>query len=280
MLLLSYRHSYHAGNFADVLKHIVLVEMLEHFIKKDKPFDYIDTHSGAGIYDLLSGHADKNKEYKNGIDKLKDTRWPELASYFSAIDANNKSVGLRYYPGSPAIAMEYLRRGDRAWLFEMHSADGTRLEQLFAKNRSVRVSGDDGLKGLLSLVPPVSKRGLVLIDPSYEIKQDYDQVFKAVAQAHKKFTTGTYAIWYPVVDRVRIEKLEGKFKRSGIKNIQLFELGLLEDTEERGMTSSGMMVINPPWTLKDKMSQLLPKLVKALDESGSSFYRCETLVGE
>jgi len=295
--LLSYRHSYHAGNFADVLKHIVLVECLEHFNKKESPFDYIDTHSGAGLYDLRSANANKTAEYKEGIAKLKRIDFPELGQYFNVIDSlneqqgiNTKNKALAFYPGSPAIAHHYVtnpeRKKDKAWLFELHSSDFRILSESMASEskavaRKIRIKQEDGLKGLLGLVPPVSRRALVLIDPSYEIKGDYYDVIDAVITAHKKFNSGTYAIWYPVVERQRVDGMWRKLKSAGIKNIDQYEFGLAEDTREMGMTSAGMLVINPPWTLKRKLDQLLPKLVKQLDRGdGKAFSLCQTLVAE
>ena len=295
--MLSYRHSYHAGNFADVLKHIVLVECLEHFNKKDSPFDYIDTHSGAGLYDLRSANANKTAEYKEGIAKLKRIDFPELENYFDVIDALNSQQGIdrkkksiAFYPGSPAIAHHYVtdpdRQKDKAWLFELHSSDFRILSESMetdskAMARKIRIKQEDGLKGLLGLVPPVSRRALVLIDPSYEMKTDYSDVVETVIKAHKKFNSGTYAVWYPVVDRKRIDFMLRKLKQSGIKNIQQYELGLAADTPESGMTSAGMIVINPPWTLKAKLDKVLPKLVKQLDRGDSkAFSLCQTIAAE
>ena len=278
--MLSYRHSYHAGNFADVLKHIVLVEILEHLIKKDKAFEYIDSHAGAGLFSLKSGHATKLQEYTNGIGKLKAQDWPELACYFEIITAVNSPGSLDFYPGSPVIAQHLLRPRDKAWYFELHPADFDMLKNNISRDKRIRLKQEDGFKGMLALLPPLSRRALVLIDPPYEIKSDYVQVFNTVALAHKKFSTGTYAIWYPVVDRHRIIQLEKKFINSGIKNIQRFELSLTADSDTRGMTAAGMIVINPPWMLMKKMSQLLPRLVAALGEDAGAFFKCEVLVGE
>ncbi len=292
--MLSYRHSYHAGNFADVLKHIVLIECLEHFNKKATPFDYIDTHSGAGMYDLRSANANKTAEYKEGIAKLKRIDFPELSHYFDVIDhlneQQNSGKGMAFYPGSPAIAHHYVtqpeRQKDKAWLFELHSSDFRILSESMATGskamaRKIRIKQEDGLKGLLSLVPPVSRRALVLIDPSYEIKTDYRDVVEAVIKAHKKFNSGTYAIWYPVVERKRVDSMWRKLKSAGIKNIDQYELGLAEDSHEMGMTSAGMIVINPPWTLKKTLNKVLPKLVKQLDRGdGHAFSLCQTLVEE
>jgi len=277
--VLSYRHSYHAGNHADVLKHIVQVEILSHLTKKASAFDYIDTHAGAGLYDLHSEYAKKLQEYQQGIGKLKVKDWPELSQYFDVVASHNPVDKLDFYPGSPFITDYFLRKQDRSWLYELHPNDAGLLAKSMAKSRQTRVMSDDGFKGLLSLLPPVSRRALVLIDPSYEIKTDYIQVVDVLTEAYKKFPTGTYALWYPVVDRMNIEQLERRFKRSGIKNIQRYELGIARDQFGTGMSASGMIVINPPWTLMAKMQQVLPKLVTVLGGEGA-FYKCDQLISE
>ncbi|MGI1679405.1 MAG: 23S rRNA (adenine(2030)-N(6))-methyltransferase RlmJ [Cellvibrionaceae bacterium] len=288
--MLSYRHSFHAGNFADLLKHIVLVEILTALRKKEKGFDYIDTHSGAGLFNLCSEDAKKLNEHTEGIGQLRPEDWPELSEYFDAIDAVNESSTLNYYPGSPIISAHFLRKQDTAWLFELHPQDFGFLEKnvvSFYRNkkqsadkRQVKIKNEDGYKNLVGLLPPKSRRGFILIDPSYEIKAEYDQVFNTIEAAYKKFTTGVYALWYPVVDREKINALEKKFKKSGIKNIQRFELGISPDTDERGMTASGMIVINPPWGLFEKMSVLLPKLAKLIGEGDNKMFKSEILVSE
>ena len=278
--MLSYRHSFHAGNFADIIKHVVLVEILEHLAQKETPFEYIDTHSGAGLYNLTSNDAQKLQEHTNGIAKIEPKDFPELARYFEVINTYNKSSDLNIYPGSPSIAQHFLRKQDRAWLFELHPKDYESLSHNIRSNKKIRGSCQDGLTGMLSLLPPTSRRGLVLIDPSYEIKSEYDHVIDTVIQAYKKFSSGIYAIWYPVVDRRKIDHMEKKLIQSGIKNIQRFELGLSADTEERGMTASGLFVINPPWKLLGKMATLLPKLAQKLGEEDEHFYKCDIISGE
>jgi len=278
--LLSYRHSFHAGNFADLLKHIVLIDILEHLLKKDKPFEYIDTHAGAGLYDLRSKESQKLQEYANGIGKLARDDYPELARYFEVVDSFNPSGRLDFYPGSPEITQYFLRPEDRSWLFELHPQDHDLLANNMKGSKTSRVHFQDGFEGLNALLPPTKRRGMVLIDPSYEIKSDYKNVVDHVVNAYKKFSGGTYAIWYPVVNRQDIDKLEGRLVRSGIKNIQRFELGIAEDSIERGMTSSGMIVINPPWQLFEKMSSLLPKLAQDLGENDEQYFKCDILVDE
>lgn len=278
--MLSYRHSFHAGNFADVIKHIVLIEILEHLVQKNTPFEYIDTHSGAGLYDLNSPQATKLDEHTTGISKLVFNDLPELSRYFEIVNKYNNSASINVYPGSPEIAKYFLRTQDRAWLFELHPQDFALLNSNIGRNKRIRVSAEDGLKALMALLPPKSRRALVLIDPSYEIKSDYDLVVDSVIKAHKKFATGIYAMWYPVVDRRKIEIIEHKFISSGIKNIQRFELGIASDSNEHGMTSAGMFVINPPWKLFDKMSGLLPKLAQNLGHSQHPFYTCDVISNE
>lgn len=278
--MLSYRHSFHAGNFADVIKHIVLIEILQHLVKKEAAFDYIDTHAGAGLYDLESEQAQKLQEHKLGFEKLDLSEFPELETYFEIVSNTNKSPKKKLYPGSPLIAENFLRRQDRSWLFELHPKDYVLLKNTTAKNKQVRVSQSDGFKGALALLPPQSRRALILIDPSYEIKSDYHAVADNIISAHKKFSTGTYALWYPVVDRERITSLEKKLAASGIKNIQQFELGISKDQDSGGMTASGMIVVNPPWTLLKTMESLLPRLAQKLGETDNSFYTSRILVQE
>ena len=278
--MLSYRHSFHAGNYADVLKHIIQIEILSYLVIKDKPFTYIDTHSGAGLYSLTSEQAVKTAEFSEGIGKLKKNDWPELEPYFDVVNNLNSNAELTVYPGSPRIAQHFLREKDRAWLFELHPTDFKILEQSFAKDKRFIVKAEDGHEKLIALLPPISKRGFVLIDPSYEIKNEYDRVVDTLIKAHRRFATGTYALWYPVVDRSRIDRLEKRLVESGIKRIQLFELGQQKDTVERGMTSAGMIVINPPWTLFDKMKKTLPRLATVLGRDDVLVFRCEELVEE
>ena len=278
--MLSYRHAFHAGNFADVLKHIMLVECLTYLQHKDKPFDYIDTHAGAGLYALQSTEAEKLREYQQGIGKLKRSDWPQLADYFDRIDAVNKGQTLTFYPGSPLFIIPSMRPQDKAWLFELHPQDVALLRQHTANYSQVYVKQEDGLQGLLALLPPRSRRALVLIDPSYELKNEYWQVIDTLVKAHKKFPAATYLLWYPVVERGKITQMEKQLQASGIRDIQRFELGLTADTLEHGMTSAGLFVVNPPWVLFDKLTQLLPRLASMLSVDGQAFYRCDILTKE
>ncbi|WP_462157234.1 23S rRNA (adenine(2030)-N(6))-methyltransferase RlmJ [Pseudoalteromonas sp. GB56] len=279
--MLSYRHSFHAGNPADVLKHLVLAQSLKHMVKKDKPFDYIDTHSGAGYFALENADMQKTKEYEDGIAKLWQYhgKVAAITEYVDLIKSLNETNALAHYPGSPKVAEQFLRKQDKGWFFELHPQDLALLEKNMAGKRSLRVKGENGFQGLLGLVPPLSRRACVLMDPPYEIKTDYDKAVDSLVKAHKRFNSGTYLLWYPVVDRERIDRVEQRLIQSGIKNIQLFELATSADTDVHGMTASGMIAINPPYTLMQTMHEVLPELVSLLSDK-TGFYRAEQLVTE
>lgn len=280
--MLSYRHSYHAGNFADVLKHIVQLEILAYLVKKDKPFDYIDTHAGAGLYDLSSAHASKLGEYRHGIEKFYTAanRWPQLSRYLHAVRSVNRDGQLGFYPGSPLIAASFMRAKDSAWLYELHTGDYALLQKNTRGNSRIHVACSDGLQGMMAHLPPISRRALILIDPSYEIKTDYERVVGAIKQAHAKFSNGIYALWYPVINRHKINRLEAALQRSGIRDIQRYELAIAPDSVEPGMTASGMIVINPPWGLSTTMAELLPALAGELDGGAGGNYKNDVLVPE
>lgn len=280
--MLSYRHAFHAGNFADVLKHSVLVHTLDYMTRKDKALRVIDTHAGAGRYALTGQQPLKNREYDNGIGALwqKNDLSPLLADYVEKIKASNPNQQLRVYPGSPVLAQMFMRAQDRLFLHELHSTDCRLLKDAIGRDRRVTIIEEDGFQGLQALLPPPDRRALVLIDPSYEIKSDYQHVVRQIIEAHKRFATGTYLLWYPVVMRQRIDEMERALQKSGIRNIQLFELGIAPDTLEPGMTASGMMVINPPWTLWSAMKLALPYLAQTLSATDAGFFRQVQLVDE
>lgn len=280
--MLSYRHAFHAGNFADVLKHLTLLQILDHLCLKDKAFCYIDTHAGPGDYALNDGFALQNREFANGIAKLwlRDDLPVSVADYIKLIKNFNPSGRLDHYPGSPLIAKHRLRQQDRLLLFELHSTEVQSLKKAVSHDKRISVFHSDGLKDAVSLLPPHERRGLIFIDPSYEMKNDYAQVTETLIKMTKRFASGTYALWYPVVERRRNQALERALQMSGIKNVQLFELGIQEDTQEPGMTACGMIVINPPWTLQAEMERVLPWLTEVLGFDDAGFHRIQTLAGE
>ncbi|EKO3629131.1 23S rRNA (adenine(2030)-N(6))-methyltransferase RlmJ [Vibrio metschnikovii] len=271
--MLSYRHSFHAGNHADVLKHIVQSLILNALQQKETPFVYHDTHSGVGRYDLTHEWSEKTGEYKQGIGRLwQQTDTPAaIDSYLEAVKALNQGEELRYYPGSPRIARAHLRAQDRMVLSELHPSDYPLLEQEFARDRQVAIYKQDGFARLKASLPPKERRGLVLIDPPYELAKEYRDVVQAIAQSHKRWSTGIYAIWYPVVNRCDIEDMLEGLANLGIRKILQIELGVAPDTNQRGMTASGMIVINPPWKLESEMQTILPFLKQAIAPATGHF---------
>lgn len=260
--MLSYRHAFHAGNHADVLKHLVLVSTLDYYLRKDKPFCYIDTHAGSGLYRLGSAEAQKTREFASGIQTLWAVRdIPEaVQTYLHLIRQLNPTPQLQQYPGSPWLAAQLLRPADPLHLFELHPADGKALGKLLGQDKRVRINQQDGLKGLLSLLPPVSRRAVTLIDPSYELKTDYQEVITTLIKAHQRFATGTYLLWYPVIARQRIKQMVQGLQNARIADILQIEFCPQADSEGLGMTGSGMFVINPPWVLAEQMRTTLPWL--------------------
>ncbi|HHT00167.1 MAG TPA: 23S rRNA (adenine(2030)-N(6))-methyltransferase RlmJ [Thiomicrospira sp.] len=284
--MLSYLHSYHAGNFADVLKHTVLVHTLEYLMRKPAPIFYLDTHSGPGGFELNSKEAQKNCEYQNGIGKLWDENnlSASITKYVNCVKAfnqdNQNGLGeLKFYPGSPWFASHLLREHDRLSLCELHPREQQTLSNNFKRDRRVNIFNKDGFQTAIGAMPPKERRGLVLIDPPYEVKSDYQRVVEVLIECHKRFATGIYAVWYPVVQRKQIDNMLKSIKQSGIKNIQVFELGLEADTQQRGMTSSGMVMINPPWTLMTEMKESLPYLANKL-AGKHGVYKIQQLVDE
>ncbi len=278
--MLSYRHGFHAGNFADVLKHVVLVEVLDYLKRKPKPLAYIDTHAGAGSYDLGSAFAQKKREFEGGIGRLWGGDPGPVARYLECVRTVNPDGKLAHYPGSPAIARALLDGDDRLVLFERHGNEATALREWAAGEARVTVREEDGYGGCIGLLPPASRRGVLLMDPSYELASDDDRVVRTLAAAHRRFATGVYLLWYPVVRRARAQALIAALCATGIRRIERHELGIAADSEGFGMTASGMVVINPPHVLAGRMAEILPWLAARLSKNQDAHYVSETLVGE
>ncbi|MBM4182566.1 MAG: 23S rRNA (adenine(2030)-N(6))-methyltransferase RlmJ [Betaproteobacteria bacterium] len=277
--MLSYRHAFHAGNHADVLKHFVLVCLLRHLAQKDKPFWVIDTHAGAGAYGLDAGYAAKNAEFADGIGRLLDkAELPAaLADYVDLVRGMNAGGKLSFYPGSPYLAAKLLRPQDRLRLFEMHPTDVDLLGKTFQNDKRVIVTRGDGFAGLRALLPPPPRRALVLIDPSYEDKADYSRVVEAVKDSLKRFPTGTYAIWYPQLARPEARRLPERLR--ALKDVAWLDASLSvrkPATGEPGMSGSGVFVVNPPWTLAGTLRECLPALKSALALDDNAGFHLET----
>ena len=277
--MLSYRHAFHAGNHADVLKHCIEVQLLRYLAQKDKPFWYIDTHAGAGCHSLDSGYAAQNAEYQSGIARLweRDDLPASLAEYVALVKRFNPDGQLKLYPGSPLLALELLREQDRMRLFELHPADSEILKQNFAGHGTqVLTQQADGFAALKALLPPPPRRALVLIDPPYEDKQDYQRVVSALREGLKRFAGGMYAVWYPQLQRAEARQLPEQLKKLPVKSWLHVALGVQAPSEDGfGMHGSGMFIFNPPWTLHAELQQVMPYLARVLGQDGEGKFVLE-----
>jgi 23S rRNA (adenine2030-N6)-methyltransferase len=288
--MLSYRHAFHAGNHADVLKHMVTIQLMRYLGQKDTPYMVVDTHAGGGVYALDGNYASKNAEYETGIGPLWDrTDLPEaVADYVQLVKDLNPSGKMRYYPGSPYCANQVMREQDRLRLFELHTTESKILADNFRKldahaaeqgkrptsrGKRVMIERGDGFLALKALLPPPSRRALVLIDPPYEDKRDYQKVKEALQDALVRFPTGTYAVWYPVLQRIESKQFSDRLKRLGAKSWINVTLSISSPSPDGfGLHTSGMFVLNPPWTLLATLKEVMPYLVKVLGrDSGAGF---------
>ena len=274
--MLSYRHAFHAGNHADMLKHFVLYLTLDYFNRKDKPYWYIDTHSGAGLYDLSGEQAQKVGEYRQGIERLQQAaQLPEsVQDFLGRLNAILPQPNL--YCGSPWLAQALLRPGDKLRLFELHPTDFQHLQNNMQEARLGRrgqVVQGDGYQGLIALLPPPTRRAVVLIDPPYEEKQDYARVTDTLKEAQKRFAQGCYLVWYPCLSREESRRLPEALKKLSPDNYLLAELHAHSPRADGfGMHGSGMFVINPPYLLAEQLQQSLPALAQILaQDDGARF---------
>jgi 23S rRNA (adenine2030-N6)-methyltransferase len=277
--MLSYRHAFHAGNHADVLKHLIQVQLLRHLLKKDKATWYIDTHAGAGGYALNSGYATMHREYLSGIARLwtRDDLPQPLADYVALVRSFNPGGDLGFYPGSPLLAYCLLRTQDRLHLCETHPADNRLLRQNFeTAGKRVLVQATDGFGALKALLPPAPRRALVLIDPPYEDKHDYRRAVSALDESLKRFASGIYALWYPNLSRTESRQFPSRLKQLDVHawlHVVLNVRGA--NTADSGMRGSGMFVLNPPWGLRETLEQTMPCLADWLGQDGCAGFVVE-----
>jgi 23S rRNA (adenine2030-N6)-methyltransferase len=271
--MLSYQHGYHAGCYADVIKHLALTRLLSYLTIKDKPLFYLETHAGKGLYDLRDKQAQKTQEFQQGIALI----WPEknklppvFKNYLQAIEQLNPNKHLSYYPGSPALAIRGLRKIDRLYLCELHPRECEELETLPHEFKKVHVSNSDGIASLKALIPPPEKRGLIFVDPSFEIKDEYKTIPAALKEAFMRFSNGVFCLWYPVVDQKTSEKLIRRMDEIGAKNTLNieFNLGL---SGNPGMKGCGLYLINPPHTFAGELKIALETLKSYFNPGASSF---------
>lgn len=274
--MFSYRHAFHAGSHADILKHITLIQLVQYLQEKPGALTIVDTHAGAGIYSLEDGFAAVSKEAEGGIFRLRDyvekgNSVPEsIQQYLNCIQAENLDTGIKFYPGSPFILARLLRPQDRLKLFELHPKEIDILRENIGQLKQAKqidVYAEDSFSRLKGLLPPPSRRGLALIDPSYEDKNDYRNLELALEEALRRFATGCYAIWYPAISRRESAELPERMKRIASTHKRSWlhaELRVENAPGERRLQASGMFIINPPWTLEKHLAEAMPALVEAL----------------
>lgn len=295
--MFSYRHAFHAGNHADVLKHTVLIATLQHLTEKDAALMVLDTHAGAGLYRLDGDYAKTSAEAADGILRLTVPGAahvplaPALQAYIDLVRSFNAGSNTKIYPGSPFIIQRLLRSHDKLKLFELHPSDMRSLSGNVAQleaGRQIAVLHEDGFEGLKKFLPPPSRRALVLCDPSYEIKTDYGKVLDMVQDSLKRFATGTYAVWYPIIPRPEAHDLPRRLKtmaqKAGkswlhatltVKSSKITET-LEGQTKRPGLPASGMFLINPPYTLKTELKEALAQMVQLLGQDRNATHTLES----
>lgn len=292
---MNYRHAFHAGNFADVLKHVVLALVLQHLRLKPAPFRVIDTHAGIARYDLESEEATRTGEWRDGIGRLlaaplSDATRTVIAPYLDAVRAVNAGClasGLRAYPGSPQIARHFMRADDVLVANELHVEDRAVLQGHFARDRQVKVMGLDGYTALKALLPPKERRGLVLVDPPFEQAGEFERLLKAMSYAHERFATGTLILWYPIKDRAAVARFEDDIAAAGLSKTLRAELQVCDaflpdagGAPRRGLAATAVAVVNPPYTLAPALQQILPELTTVLAQGPGAASRLDWLVAE
>lgn len=314
---MNYRHAYHAGNFADVVKHAVLARLIVHLQKKDAAFRVIDTHAGVGLYELVAGEAAKTGEWRGGVGRLLDAAAsgatspprdpathapgratarldPEvaalLAPFWSAVRAANglppdpagapPEGPLDRYPGSPLIARHLLRRQDRLALTELHPADFQRLSALFAGDVQVKTIELDGWLAVKSFLPPKERRGLVLIDPPFEEPGEFRRMVDALVEARRRFAPATLMLWYPIKDETELRGFHEAVVETGLRKILRVDLRVARVEPGRGLTACGLLIVNPPWTLDTELARLVPALAAVMAAGPSATGRVDWLVPE
>ena len=281
---MNYRHSYHAGNFADVVKHAVVALILDYLKRKDKAFCVLDTHAGAGRYDLAGEAAEKTGEWRNGIGRL----WGhaglprELGPYLAAIRRLNRAGAgtLRWYPGSPRLARILMRPQDRLIACELHPEEAQALQREFAGDAQVRVQRMDGYQALKAHLPPAERRGLVLVDPPFEEKGEFDRMLAGLDEAWRRWAQGIFAFWYPIKAPEEIERFHKGVIDLGIKRVIAAEILVRPADDSERLNGTGLLTVNAPWTLADDLARLLPHLAEAFADPGPGSARVERLAGE
>jgi 23S rRNA (adenine2030-N6)-methyltransferase len=281
----NYRHAFHAGSFADVFKHAVLCRILHYLRGKPAAFRVIDTHAGAGLYDLTGSEASRGGEWRDGIGRLMAAPPAGplealLAPYLEVVGALNERGRLKVYPGSPALARAWLRPQDRLIACELEPKAATALAGHLRGDNRIKTIEIDGWTALQAYVPPPERRGLVLVDPPFEDDSDFHRLSHGLAEAHRKWATGIYALWYPIKDRGEPDALAKRLRRSGIAKLLRAELNVAPLSDPTRLNGCGLILVNPPWTLENELSVLLPALAGTLGHDGKGGFRLDWLAGE
>jgi 23S rRNA (adenine2030-N6)-methyltransferase len=282
---MNYRHAYHAGNFAEVVKHAVLARVVAHLREKPAPFRLLDTHAGAGLTDLAGPEASRTGEWRDGIARLRAaTLEPRvralLAPYVEAVDACNPDGRLTAYPGSPVLARAWLRPQDRLVACELEPGAAAALARRMRGDPKVKVVTIDGWTALSAYLPPKERRGAVLIDPPFEQPGEFDRLAAALAGAHRKWATGTYLGWYPIKDRRDADAFGRRLARARIEKMLRVEVTVAPDRAATRLAGTGLIVVNPPWTLEGELAVLLPALGAVLGRDGAGTFRVDRLTTE
>jgi 23S rRNA (adenine2030-N6)-methyltransferase len=273
---MNYRHAFHAGNFADVVKHATLVRILVHLCAKPAPFRVIDTHAGCGLYDLAGPQASRGGEWRDGIARLLAAPTaPLLTPYLEVVARLDGADELTAYPGSPLLVRAFLRGGDRLIACELEPSAAAALARNLKGDRRCKAIAIDGWTALNAYVPPRERRGLVLIDPPFEDARDFSRLGNALEGAHRKWPSGVYLLWYPLKERQPADVLARRLRRFGIGKILRAEINLPPRNPDR-LSACGLIIVNPPWTLEGELRLLMPGLVAALGPGGA--HRLDWLV--
>jgi 23S rRNA (adenine2030-N6)-methyltransferase len=282
---MNYRHAFHAGNFADVVKHAALVRILVHLRAKPAPFRVIDTHAGAGLYDLSASEATRSGEWRDGIARLFSSRLAApartlLAPYIDAVASFNRPNQLIAYPGSPMLARSFLRARDRLIACELEPGAATALAHNLKGDARCKAIAIDGWTALRAYIPPKERRGVVLIDPSFEDAADFHRLAEGIEGAHRKWAGGIYLLWYPHKEDRAPDALAARLRRSGIPKILRVEISLSPSEIPERLRACGLIAVNPPWTLEDELKRLLPDVVAALAQGAPGNWRLDWIAGE
>lgn len=280
--MLAYRHLFHAGNFADVFKHAVIVQLAALIGRKQKPFLYLDTHAGCGRYDFSHAWAQKNREFENGIARIyrRDDHPAGVRPYIEGVRQTNPDGDLRFYPGSPLLVWRQLRANDRMALTELNRNDCQRLEKCFRSERRVQVRNMDGYAALKAFLPPQERRALILIDSSFDRANEFRTLAEAVVTAHKRFATGVFAVWYPLMEPQAVRGFEQLIVDAGLRKVLKLELSVHPGDWQESLRGSAMLVVNPPYGFDALAAPMLHWLWKALSIDAQGRYRIKWLASE